>query len=148
MSSSANHRAGKPCCLMVDFFLRWVLDYRWKSLYPDWTRYDPVSLLTFPGRMLNNLSMYTIFGLLLTFIKKICRVFVTCFCFFLKQFFTYKFLFLKFELYRFFSYKTTDMLFISMYCYIISVNTFQIRPKKTEFQKPFGLIIYSNRGHA
>ena len=27
-----------------------------------------------------------------------------------------------------------------MYCFIISVNTFQIRPKKTEFQKPFGLI--------
>ena len=38
------------------------------------------------------------------------------------------------------SYNTTDMLSISVYFYIISVNTFQIRPKKTEFQKPFGLI--------
>ena len=32
------------------------------------------------------------------------------------------------------------MLSISVYFYIIYVNTFQIRPKKTEFQKPFGLI--------
>ena len=47
-----------------------------------------------------------------------------------------------------FSYKTTGVLFISMYFYIVSFNSFQIRPKKTEFPKSFGLIIYSNRGHA
>ena len=44
--------------------------------------------------------------------------------------------------------KQQIVLFISMFFYIISVNTFQIRPRKTEFQKPFGLLIYSNRGYA
>ena len=32
------------------------------------------------------------------------------------------------------------MLFVSIYWYIILVETFQKRPKKTEFQKPFALI--------
>ena len=68
--------------------------------------YDPVSLLTFPGRIWINLPIYTSWGLLPTFITGKLAVFCDLVSFFVKPFFTYKFLFLKFELHRFFSYKT------------------------------------------
>ena len=73
-----------------------------ESLYLDWTSYDPVSLLTFPGRIWNNLSIYTNWGLLPTFITGKFAVFLWLVFFLFEAIFTYKFLFLKFELHRFF----------------------------------------------
>ena len=140
MSSSANHRAGKPCCLMVDFFVMGVLDYRWKSLYPDWTSYDPVSLLTFPGRIWNNLSIYTNWGLLPTFITGKFAVFLWLVFFLFEAIFYVQISLFKIWVAPIFLYITTDMLFVSIYWYIILVETFQKRLKMTEFQKPFWLI--------
>ena len=111
------------------FFITGILDDRWKSLYPGWTSYDPVSLLTFPGRSLNNIHVYYLGTVADIDNGKICRVLWLVFFLFEAIFYVQIYLFKFVVAPIFFHKKTTDMLFIPIY--------FSEKAVKTEFQKPF-----------
>ena len=116
MSSSANHRAGKPCCLIVDFLCKGSFGLT-VEIVVSWLDELRSGLVfdIFGKNMKYSIHKYYLGNVADIHKGKICCVFVTCFLSFWSNFFYVQFYLFEIWVASIFSYITTDMAFVSIF---------------------------------